>query len=360
MPEKKYTYVRKTFTFEGKRYEVSGKTEAEAIEKAVLKKQQLETAAAAESGSATVSQWYSRWLALYKAEQGLTQKSLSTYDEKFNNYIKPAIGGKKMRAVTEYDLQRIMNRTAEKSQSTASKVRMVIRQMFRRAYRTHMISFDPSEDLEIPRSTTKGTRRSLTEAERALFLRCAPSVEGAEIFQAMYYTGMRPGELMALTWGDIDFNRNEITVNKAIESGTKSTVKATKTSAGERIIPLRAPLRELLLPFKGDPTRHVFLNRAGNPQYGQTFKRLWKHLLREMDIANGAKLYRNQIVQSTLAPDLVPYCLRHTFCTDLQAAGVPINIAKELMGHADISVTANIYTHKNTQTLHANIRLLDP
>lgn len=359
MSTKKYTYIRKTFTFGGRRYEVSGKTEAEAIEKMVLQKQKLESEAAAESGSATVSQWYARWLALYKAEQGLTQKSLSTYDEKFRNYIKPAIGSKQMRAVTEQDLQRIMNRTAEMSQSTALKVRMVIRQMFRRAYRTHMIAFDPSEDLEIPRSTTKGVRRSLTETERVLFLRCAPNVTGAEIFLTMYYTGMRPGELMALTWGDIDFDKNEISVNKAIESGTKSTVKSTKTSAGERIIPLRAPLRELLLPLRGEPTRRVFLNQAGNPQYEQTFKRLWKHLLREMDIANGAEVYRSQILHSTLAPDLVPYCLRHTFCTDLQAAGVPINIAKELMGHADISITANIYTHKDTQTLHANISLLD-
>lgn len=46
-----------------------------------------------------------------------------------------------------------------------------------------------------------------------------------------------------------------------------------------------------------------------------------------------------------VAPDLVPYCMRHTYCTDLQAAGVPINVAKELMGHSDIKTTSAIYTH---------------
>ena len=66
---------------------------------------------------------------------------------------------------------------------------------------------------------------------------------------------------------------------------------------------------------------------------------------REMDIANGSTVYRNQIKKSTLAPDFEPYLLRHTFCTDCQAAGVPINVAQELMGHSDISVTAKIYTH---------------
>lgn len=58
----------------------------------------------------------------------------------------------------------------------------------------------------------------------------------------------------------------------------------------------------------------------------------------------GAKVYRNQIIESVVAEDLVPYCLRHTYCTDLQRAGVPLNVAKYLMGHSDISLTANIYT----------------
>lgn len=64
-----------------------------------------------------------------------------------------------------------------------------------------------------------------------------------------------------------------------------------------------------------------------------------------MDIEMGARLYRNKIIVHALADDFYLYDLRHTFCTDLQAAGVPINVARELMGHADISVTSKIYTH---------------
>ena len=73
----------------------------------------------------------------------------------------------------------------------------------------------------------------------------------------------------------------------------------------------------------------------------------------------GAKVVDGQIVKSVLAPDLTPYCLRHTFCTDLQRAGVPINVAKELMGHANISVTANIYTHRDQKVFHSNMAKLD-
>ena len=90
-----------------------------------------------------------------------------------------------------------------------------------------------------------------------------------------------------------------------------------------------------------------------------SLRRLWTGFKRDLDISMGAELYRNKIVKSVLADDLTPYCLRHTFCTDLQDAGVPLNVAKELMGHADIQTTANIYTHKNNNTLHKNMALLD-
>lgn len=73
----------------------------------------------------------------------------------------------------------------------------------------------------------------------------------------------------------------------------------------------------------------------------------------------GATVYRNQIIESKVAEDLTPYCLRHTYCTDLQDAGVPLNIAKYLMGHDDVSVTANIYTHTTETALESAIDSID-
>lgn len=57
------------------------------------------------------------------------------------------------------------------------------------------------------------------------------------------------------------------------------------------------------------------------------------------------KAKKQKLIPVNPAEDLEPYLLRHTFCTNCQAAGVPLNVAKELMGHSDISVTAKIYTH---------------
>lgn len=64
----------------------------------------------------------------------------------------------------------------------------------------------------------------------------------------------------------------------------------------------------------------------------------------------GCETFRGEVIPPyRVADDLTPYCLRHTYCTDLQTAGIPINIAKEWMGHSDISVTASIYTHQSDE-----------
>ncbi len=66
----------------------------------------------------------------------------------------------------------------------------------------------------------------------------------------------------------------------------------------------------------------------------------------------GCRVYRNELIPPyPLAADFVPYCLRHTYCTDLQKRGIDIRVAQYLMGHADIQMTANIYTHTDTDII---------
>ena len=65
-----------------------------------------------------------------------------------------------------------------------------------------------------------------------------------------------------------------------------------------------------------------------------------------MNISMGAKTYRNELIPPLqLAEDFTPYCLRHTYCTDLCRASIDVRAAQKLMGHANISITSDIYTH---------------
>lgn len=355
-----YHYVRKTKRLNGKQYVATGKTELEAMTKLAEKIAEARRGEELLSESMTVASWYKQWLETYKKPKGLTEKSLGMYNEKFNKYIKPRIGSMKLRDVKEAHLQRILNEQEGMSHSHCVKVRMVLQQMFKRARQSRLILFDPAELLELPRSK-KGSRRSITDEERKAIIAVAKDHRSGLWVLTMLYTGMRPGETAALTWGDIDFKNNEIFIHAARESGKTEIIKGPKTSAGVRVMPIHADLLPLLKEAKGKHKAkdYVFLSLSGNRLNENCMRRHWAGFKRELDIYMGAKLYRNEIIKSVVAKDLTPYCLRHTFCTDLQKAGVPINVAKELMGHADIQTTANIYTHKDTATAHSSMKLLD-
>lgn len=350
-------YIRKTARFNGKRYEATGKTELEAMTKLAEKLAAAKRGEEVVGGSMTVNAWYKQWKELYKEPKGLTAKSMGMYDEKFNKYIKPKIGSMKLRDVKDVHLQRILNGQAGKSASHVKKLRMVMQEMFKRARQSRLIVYDPAELLELP-ATTERKRRSITEAERAAILAVAETHRAGLWILTLLYTGMRPGETVALNWADVDFENNEIHVHAAKESGS-TTIKGPKTAAGVRDIPIHANLLPKLLAAKGKAFAPIFQTKAGIRHNENSLRRMWTGFLRQLDIYMGAEMYRNQIVLSVVADDLTPYCLRHTFCTDLQKAGVPLNVAKELMGHADIQTTANIYTHKDNVTLHSGISLLD-
>lgn len=350
-------YIRKTARLNGKKYEATGKTELEAMTKLAEKLAAARRGEELVSGSMTVNAWYSQWKAAYKDPKGLTKKSLGMYDEKFNGYIKPFIGHMKLRDVKDIHLQRILNAEAGKSRSHVEKIRRVLREMFSRARKSRLIPFDPAEDLELPEAKN-GTHRSLTDAERAALLAVAETHPAGLYILTLLYTGMRPGEAAALNWADVDFERNEIHIHTALESGT-GTVKGPKTAAGVRDIPIHSALLPRLLAARGDPFEPVFTGREGHRLNSNSQYRQWSTFKRAMDIQMGAEVYRNKVVESVIAEDLTPYCLRHTFATDCARAGVPLETVRWLLGHADISTTANIYQHRDGTTLHNGMALLD-
>lgn len=350
-------YIRKTARWGGKQYAAYGKTELEAMTKLAEKLAAAKRGEEIISGSMTVDAWYAQWKATYKDPKGLTKKSLGMYDEKYKKYISPSIGRLRLQDVRDTHLQRILNKQAGMSLSHVEKVRRVLREMFSRARKSRLIPYDPSEDLELP-AATEGKHRSITEAERKVILEVAEYHQAGLWILTLLYTGIRPGEAAALNWRDIDFESNMIHVHAALESGS-NRIKAPKTEAGNRDIPIRSDLRWRLLEAKGKPFDPVFKTQTKGRHNSGSISRLWKSFVREMNIRMGAEVYRNQIKEPKVAPDLTMYCLRHTFATDCARAGVPLETVRWLMGHADISTTANIYQHRDDTTLRAAMDLLD-
>lgn len=177
----------------------------------------------------------------------------------------------------------------------------------------------------------------------------------------MLYCGLRPSETIPLIWKDVDFEKKQLTVNKSNDTRSNQT-KEPKTKAGKRTIPIPDILISELQAAAGTPFDYLFTQpTTGKRHTNSSMRQMWESFLKELDIAMGAQCEVREvpsglgvrkisyIASHAIAPDLVPYCLRHTYCTDLQAAGVPINVAKELMGHSDISMTSKVYTHKSQE-----------
>lgn len=378
--------ISKSFRFEGKVYNVKGATEAECYEKMAEKKAEL-AKGLSKPKSLTVSAWAETWLETYlqpkirepgspKLKGSMTLKSYNMYEEKLRLYILPYIGKMKIKDITDTHLQNILNKQAGASFSHASKIRMIMKAMFRQAYASRIIFYDPSVSLTLP-AVTKGERRSITEEERRVLLDVAKTHRCGPWVKFLLYTGMRPGETAALLVKDVDLDAGLISVKNSVESGSNE-ISTPKTSAGVRYIFIADEIRAELSAsvVRKNPEDFVFTQMDGKSMMTDTvMQNNWRSFTRQMDLMMGAEhtehghiydpkdldrdgrpLYPDPNDKTKprnghkLAEDFVAYNLRHTFCTDLGKKGVPIEDIRYLMGHEDISVTLGIYSHPGVES----------
>lgn len=329
--------MRKTFTHEGKRYEVSGDTPEELAVKVAMKIRDLEEGRIVLSKNTPVNKWIEEWLANYK-KNSVSQVTYTGYVSRINVHIIPTIGGMKIKDVRPIHLQKIMNGMTGYSKDYIAKVEYTLNQIFESAQKNKLILDNPARDLQKPKAEN-GTNRAITDAERKVILKVAETHKHGLWVKIMLYCGLRPGETRLIQGKHINLK------NRTLK------IEGTKSKAAKRTVPIPS----VLIPDFGkvQPFEYVFKNKSGNQLTLSNLRSMWKNFKREMNIAMGCEVRRNKVIPPyRVADDLVPYCLRHTFCTDLQSAGVPINVAKELMGHTDISVTARIYTHQSEKSFN--------
>lgn len=332
-------------TVDGKPYWVRGATEKEAREKAALKRAELESGIEL-SRDMRVSDWADRWISTYK-EGKINDRYLSDIKGVIEKRIKPAIGSKKIKAIKAADLQDLLNDMAgQYSDSYIKKVKDIIKGMFREAYNNDLIVKDPAKGIKAPKGKERTERRAITDAERKMTLKVAETHRGGLFILIMLYAGLRPQEVAVLRWSDIDMDERKIHVQRALKAD--GSIGGPKSKAGNRYVPIPTYLYDRLVAISHGPFDLVCTNASGKQYSKSSVTQMWKNFCRAMNIAAGCRVFRNQVLPPYwVAPDLTLYCYRHTYGTDLQAAGVPINVAKDLMGHEDISVTANIYTHQS-------------
>jgi integrase len=168
------------------------------------------------------------------------------------------------------------------------------------------------------------------------FLRDEP--KWLAVYRLMLTTGMRPGELYALTWSDLDFEQNIVRIRRTITDNAegKRVVGATPKGGKTRYVALSRSARAALLDWQNTlvlralkaDTDYVFPSRRGSPMGENVWLGMHAH-----------------IIQRTGVPPINLHSLRHTSATLELAAGTPIKIVSERLGHKDILTTMRIYQH---------------
>jgi site-specific recombinase XerD len=153
-------------------------------------------------------------------------------------------------------------------------------------------------------------------------------------------TGMRIGEVCALTWGDVDIKQGVIHVNKTLEriyiidgdsKHTELIISTPKTRNSNREIPITKSLLKVLKPLKAIVSDSFYvLTNDENPTEPRTYRNYYKQLLHRLDI-----------------PALKFHGLRHSFATRCIESQCDYKTVSVILGHANISTTLNLYVHPN-------------
>lgn len=335
--EMNYEYIRKTFTHNGRRYTVRGKTETEAIRKMIERQMELERGDPLVNETTPVSKWYLTAFDTYKPN--VSARCLRDMKRRFKNHALPYIGKMAVADVKPIQCQQILNSVSGCSRSMITKLAQELFFVFDIARKNKMISENPAADLVRPRGNA-GKRRALTAEEREHLLKVLPKDKRFIFFELMLYCGCRPNEAAIATYEDVT----------EIDGIPFLHIRGTKTANSDRFVPIPEEIYPKLV--SGTFSGLIAPNSAGNMHTESSYRRMVESLKREMNLSMGCLVYRNELIEPLpLAPDFVPYLLRHTYCTDLKKKGVDVRIAKNLMGHADIKTTANIYDHDDGETL---------
>ncbi len=237
--------------------------------------------------------------------------------------------------------------------STIHSVRGVVRPAFEMAVQDDLIRKNPfGFELATVVVNDSVTREAITRAQERAFLKFIQEdncyrkyYDGIYI---LFNTGLRISEFCGLTISDIDFQNKRIRVDHQLQRkrDMEYIIEDTKTKSGERYVPMSQQVVECFRrvianrkPPKQEPiidgyTGFLFLDKNGMPMVALHWEHYFKHILNKYN-----SIYKVQL------PKITPHVCRHTFCSNMARSGMSPKTLQYIMGHSDISVTLNTYTH---------------
>ena len=329
-------------TAEGpKRRTFYGKTRREVDEKLTKAKADRESGLVLETGNPRLGDYLERWL-VDSVRDTVRIKTFKGYDAAVRLHITPSLGKIKVKNVTPTHLRTLYREKLDAGLSarTVQLVHVTVRKALGQATKDGLIPRNVAEVVDAPRVVNKQMQPLTSEQSRVL-MEAAKGDRHEALYVLAVTTGLRRGELLGLKWEDIDREAAVLRVRRALAFDARTLVEP-KTAKSRRGVRLTSYSLEALKAHRERQLnerrsrdglwrdhRLVFPSRVGTPLNPENLvKRSFKPLLERAGL-----------------PSLRFHDLRHTCATLLLSKGVNPKIVQEMLGHANISVTLDTYSH---------------
>ncbi|MBR1852524.1 MAG: site-specific integrase [Lachnospiraceae bacterium] len=308
---------------------------------------------ASEGGNYTVLSLCEKYVSI---KTGVRSSTYAGYKTVLNVLKKDKFGSLRIDKVRLSDAQAWLVKLQKvdgKSYSSIHTIRGVLRPAFRMAVNDDLIRKNPFDfELATVIVNDSVTREAITRKQMREYLRFVKEdshfsryYDGIYI---LFHTGLRISEFCGLTKADIDFDNMRIRVDHQLQrtSQMEYIIEKPKTEKGNRFVPMTEEVAECFRniirnrpkpkvePMVDGYTGFLFLDKNGMPMVALHWEKYMEHILEKY---NG--IYRIQM------PTVTPHVCRHTFCSNMAKSGMNPKTLQYIMGHSDISVTLNIYTH---------------
>lgn len=321
----------------------------------------------------TVDQWYEKWMRIYK-KPVVRANTVRQYQYVYEHNIRPYIGNIKLADVTKLMVTDVMNQLKAKGYAWESlnKVKVLLTDMFDRAIEDEFAVRNPAKGARNPRNKPQKQVKALSMEDQFDFFQCSNGTFYDNLFRTAVSTGLRPGELFALTENDIDFENMEIHVTKTLlyqklEEDTCKTfhIDDPKTNTSRRTVPINKYCEEALKkqiklhrmvcnnsPYRGklEFPELIFCTKFGTPLNSVLYSSAIEKIVNEIN------LMRDPL---DLMEKFSGHCFRHTFATRCFEAGIQPKTVQTYLGHASLQMTMDLYTSVMEQKKTEDMKLLE-
>lgn len=302
----------------------------------------------------TLDMWFKRWMDIYK-KKSVRPGTIRLYTHIYNKNISPFVGNFKINSLTKSDIQGVVDSASDSGYKyeRQDKIKVILNDLFNRAIEDDLMLKNPAKGIKL-RADREINAKALTIGEEEAFLNASQGTFYDNMFRVAINTGLRPGELFALTTADIDLNNKFIDVNKTLvyqkylDDDCKTFhIEPPKTKQSYRKVPMNSEcvkyierqleLKKIMAKKRPkEQNDYLFVTKFNTPLNSQIYSDAIRAVIREINIMRPVE---NEM------PNFSGHTLRHTFATRCFEAGVQPKVVQSYLGHATLKMTMDLYTH---------------